>query len=899
MNSDNIFPNSPYEILDPSVRWKPIDNETQTTSLEKLPPLVNKIREAVHKFRNSGYEGASDTSKSLLNWWFNTAHPIPGTYPEEYFKYYFAQREAIEAIIYLHDVEKIKIQLQLTKFDSSGLLSSHDFVESWRRYVLKLATGAGKTKVLSLALVWSYFHKMYEVNSDMARNFLLIAPNIIVLDRLKVDFEGLKIFNSDPLVPENGFNGQNWQDDFNVKIHIQNEALVSSQTGNIFLTNIQRVYERKNQKASFEDENLEEYFLGKKVTLDTRDSYVDLNEIIGEVDELMVLNDEAHHIHDNKLAWFRAIERLHLNLLQKGSGLSMQVDVTATPKHQGDGAIFIQTICDYPLVEAIAQNVVKKPVVPDADSRLLLQESASSIFSQKYSDYLRLGVEEWRKSFSRHKEMGKKAVLFIMTDDTKNCDDVAEWLKQNYPLEFEKKVLNIHTKNNGEFFESGKGAADLEFLRNQAREIDSTGNEIVAVVSVLMLKEGWDVKNVTTIVGLRPYTAEANILPEQALGRGLRRMYTREENVDEFVSVIGTKKFMEFVESISTEGVELEHRKMGPGTGPIAPTVVKIDHENKKKNLEELDISVPIMTPRIRKDYIKISELDVSKMKFTQLILKKYSDEEIREFIFDDILEGEEHHRTEIGKEIPANWRFVIKFFTDRIIKDLRLFKVYDELYPKVKDFCENYLFLEKVDLDDEQVIKNLSGVEARRTIEETFKNAINELTIYDSEDTKIKETINLINTRPFVVNESEFFPPEKSVFNIIIGDSLLELKFASFVDSCQDVISFGKNYFKVNFRLDYLNADGNISYYYPDFLVKVKSKSDREELYVVETKGREDLDDPLKIKRLKQWCQDVNAIPGAKQMWNFVYVSENEFYKYRDNLKSFSDLVINFKEYQ
>jgi type III restriction enzyme len=111
-------------------------------------------------------------------------------------------------------------------------------------------------------------------------------------------------------------------------------------------------------------------------------------------------------------------------------------------------------------------------------------------------------------------------------------------------------------------------------------------------------------------------------------------------------------------------------------------------------------------------------------------------------------------------------------------------------------------------------------------------------------------------------------------------------------------VISFGKNYFAVNFKLDYLNADGNISYYYPDFLVKVKPKSAKEELFVVETKGREDLDDPLKIKRLRQWCHDVNAIPGAKQIWNFVYVTENEFKKYRDNLKSFSDVVSNFDKF-
>jgi type III restriction enzyme len=216
-----------------------------------------------------------------------------------------------------------------------------------------------------------------------------------------------------------------------------------------------------------------------------------------------------------------------------------------------------------------------------------------------------------------------------------------------------------------------------------------------------------------------------------------------------------------------------------------------------------------------------------------------------------------------------------------------------------MKDFCENYLFGETVSLEDEQVIKNLSEIEARRTIEESFKKAINELTIYESGDTEIKDTISIRKTRPFVVNESEFYHPNKSVFNVIVGDSLLELKFAAYLDSCSDVISYGKNYFAVNFKLDYQNADGNISYYYPDFLVKVKPTSSKEECFVIETKGREDLDVPPKMNRLKQWCQDVNSIPNAKQIWRFVYVPEDKFTSYRDDLRTFSDLINTFDEYQ
>ena len=112
-----------------------------------------------------------------------------------------------------------------------------------------------------------------------------------------------------------------------------------------------------------------------------------------------------------------------------------------------------------------------------------------------------------------------------MTDDTRNCDKVAEYLEDKYP-EFKDSVLVIHTKNNGEIREddSSKTQDELKKLRFAANDIDSMANKYKAIISVLMLKEGWDVRNVTTIVGLRAYAVESNILPEQTLGRGLRKM---------------------------------------------------------------------------------------------------------------------------------------------------------------------------------------------------------------------------------------------------------------------------------------------------------------------------------------------------------------------------------------
>jgi len=893
------FPLSPHAILDPGIRWFPADETLRDSSMDKLmPPLVPVLRRKVKEFRDGGYVGAADTSRSLLNWWFNTPHLLPkadGTMTE--FEYYFAQREALETIVYLYDVVGVKDKHDLMRFDSSGLVSGGMFDETWRRFVVKMATGSGKTKVLSLALAWSFYHKLYEPESEMARNFLVITPNIIVLDRIYRDFQGLRIFFDDPVLPDNGFDGHNWRDDFQLTLHLQDEVRITRPTGNIFLTNIHRVYSGDDIPPSPDDEDMRDYFLGKRPTGATTDSKVDLGMIVRDIDELMVLNDEAHHIHDPRMAWFKAIEDIHNRLKQKGAALSMQVDTTATPKHNS-GAIFVQTVADYPLVEAIKQNVVKHPVLPDAPSRAKLQERQSAKFTEKYADYIHLGVIEWRKAYAEHEKMGKKAILFVMTDDTRNCDDVAEYLEGNYP-DLKDAVLVIHTKNNGDISESasGKDKDVLDNLRKQANEIDDMESQYKAIISVMMLKEGWDVKNVTTIVGLRAYSAQSNILPEQTLGRGLRKMYPGD--VEEYVSVIGTEAFMEFVESIQAEGVELERKAMGEGTGPKTPLVVEVDKENERKDIAALDIEIPVLTPRVYREYKNLGDLDIAAMGHQRVLYLQFSEEEQREIVFKDIVNGEIMHTTILDTAGVADYRSVIGFFAQSLMKELRLEyrkgstpRGYDALYGKVKAFVKEELFDRPVELEDPNTLRNLSEPAATKTLIETFKKAINALTVRDKGDAEIRDTIKLRQTRPFVAKDQGYLVPKKSVFNRIIGDSQLELRFAGFLEDCSDVVSFAKNYLAVHFKLDYVNAGGDISNYYPDFMVKLSDKR----IVIVETKGQEDLDVPLKMARLAQWCEDVNRVQ-KDVAYDFVYVDEDSFQKYKPT--SFRQLLEAFREYK
>ena len=880
------FPKDPFTLLKPEIRWFPADEDLRDNASKLLPPLVTKIRQEVFGWRQAGYPDISDTSLALLKFWFQTEHILPeADGSANKFQFYFAQQEAIETIIYLYEVIKIEDPYSLMRFDESEMVTARMFAEDWRRLVIKMATGTGKTKILALSLVWSYFHKLYEADSSLARNFLVIAPNIIVLERIRKDFDGLQVFFQDPMLPDNGYHDRNWREDFQLDLHIQDDVRISQKTGNIFLTNIHRVYDKQDTEASFEDEDTTDYFLGKKPVGKTNDGGADLGAIVRDIDELVILNDEAHHIHDEKLAWFKSIEDISNRLRQKGSQLSLQIDVTATPKDR-NGRIFVQTVCDYPLVEAIHQNVVKHPVLPDEPSRAKLREHQSTKFTEKYADYIDLGYREWEKVYHEQLKNNKKAVLFVMTDDTANCDDLAEHLEQLYPI-LKNRVLTIHTNRSGDISEStsGKKKQELDRLRVAANTIDNMDNPYLAIVSVLMLKEGWDVKNVSTVVGLRSFSSKAKILPEQTLGRGLRRMYSRDELEEEYVSVVGTEAFLDFVAEIKHQGVELEEIRMDKNSQPKMPIVIEVDQDNKHKDIDKLDIEIPKLTPRLDREYKNLSDIDVSKLNFEPVQFKNFSQEESRKIIFRRLNEdGEIHHETDLAIS-SADYSSVIGYFAATILKDLRLVTGYDILYGKLQTFIRDYLFGRTIDLEDMKTLRNLSEVAARRTILETLKQTINQLTIVDKGDARISGTIKMSRTKPFVVKHQGYTTASKSIFNKIVGDSHFELEFAAFLDKADDVISFVKNFLACQFKIDYRNHNGDISHYYPDFLVKTTDNI----VYVVELKGQEDLDVRPKWDRLKQWCEDVNKNQSG-QTFKPLFVRHSKFQRHIP--KSFKDAI-------
>ena len=299
------------------------------------------------------------------------------------------------------------------------------------------------------------------------------------------------------------------------------------------------------------------------------------------------------------------------------------------------------------------------------------------------------------------------------------------------------------------------------------------------------------------------------------------------------------------------------------------------------------------MSPRIQREYKNLAELDVSKFGNKKVEVKTFSEAEKREIVFKDVVDETTHHTTILTGSIEPDYQSVIGFFAQAIMRELRLFGCYDILFGKVKEFVQNYLFDKQVDLSDLNVLRNLSEVEYIRLIKDTFKKSINELTVQDKGDTEIKNYIKVSEARPFVVNDKSYLIPKKSVFNKIVGDSNFELEFAHFIENCDDVVSFSKNFQNKEasaLRIEYKNSEGFIATYYPDFFVKADDKT----VYIVETKGREEDDDKLKFERLKKWCEDVNDRQN-KMTYKALCIKQEDWEK--DKLKNFDEVIRIFKK--
>lgn len=455
-------------------------------------PLVPRVRAEVDAWREAGWPGVSPTTRRLLEHWFLDEHESEPGLP---FRWYAAQGEAVETLVYLHEVVGTRTTSDLvTHFAERPVPAAG---QPYPRYVVKMATGSGKTKVMSLALTWAYFHALREPGSPLSSSSLVIAPNLIVMERLREDFEHAKVWRSDPLVPPE------WRGDFDLQVCLRDDPIPASAPGVLALTNIQALYERDAPPPA----NPLDAVLGRKPPA-RLDAPPPLLHRIARRGALVVVNDEAHHLHDEvkadtgePLKVWTTIHRLHE---LTGSGVVAQLDFSATPK-DNQGRLFAETVVDYPLAQAIEDGIVKRPVIGELSGAA--PEVASDDAATRYRTRLVAGVEKWREFRDRLAPSGKRPLLFVMAEDTRSADQIADWLGRLPDLAGRVLTIHINTRN-GDIVK-----ADLEKARTAAREVDRDDSPYSAIVSVLMLREGWDVRNVTVIVPLRALTSKNRILP--------------------------------------------------------------------------------------------------------------------------------------------------------------------------------------------------------------------------------------------------------------------------------------------------------------------------------------------------------------------------------------------------
>lgn len=828
--------------------------------LASVAPLVDGLRPEVDAWRRDAYPGASATTRRLLEHWFLDEHQTPDGLP---FRYYFAQREAVETVVYLYEVARRRTLAELVAAYAQRPVP----VESQRypRYVVKAATGSGKTKVMALLIAWSYFHALWEPESPLSTTSLVIAPNLIVLERLRTDFENAATFRDDPIVPPE------WRSHFDLHVSVRDEPVPSGAVGVLVLTNIQALYERNQALIA----NPVEAMLGAPPP--KRPFAADpVLEQLGRRGRVLVVNDEAHHLHDaitrdsgEPLTVWQTLFRLHD--LAAG-GITAQLDFSATPRNQ-EGRLFDDVVADYPLAQAIDDGIVKRPVIGELGGA---REITSDDAAVRYQQQIGAGVAKWREFRDRFAEVDRKPLLFVMAEDTRSADQVAAHLGTLPDLV--GQVLTIHVnmggRNRGEI-----AKADLEKAREAARKVDDPDSPYSAIVSVLMLREGWDVRNVSVIVPLRPFTASARILPEQTLGRGLRRMTPPGSGADEQLVIIDHEAFRSLWDTaLDEEGVQIERRRaedVHPDPVVVAVEADRLSH----------DIEIPQLPRQLNRSSSALVSLRPEDVPARRLDLPDELHSNTVDYTGRDLRTGDVVDHAEYPLPVADQPEPVIAWFANQLAHETQVVGQFAVLAPLVKGYIEQRAFGGPVAIGDPLVLQALREPAARQAVISPLAAVVRERTLTAAaQETSVKPLL-LSRTRPFLWSQQSVVVA-RSVFSRQPCDSSLEVDVCAFLDRCDDVASFAKLAPPVRFSLEYRGEGGRLAYYYPDFVVRLTDAT----CWLLETKGLIDPSVPLKDERAARWAADVTSVTETR--WSYLRVDQEPFDRNVAALGTFAQLV-------
>jgi type III restriction enzyme len=357
-----------------------------------------------------------------------------------------------------------------------------------------------------------------------------------------------------------------------------------------------------------------------------------------------------------------------------------------------------------------------------------------------------------------------------MAQDTRDADAIAESIRREADID-DNEVLVIHVSERGK----GKGEianVDLDKAREAARSIDMAGNKIKVVVSVLMLREGWDVRNVTVILGLRPFTSDANILPEQAVGRGLRLIQDMPSDCAQVVEIVGTPKFEEFVRELEIEGVGV-----GSTIKPPPPGI----HIYPMKERAQFDIEIPQLSQTYSRNYKDISAFDVMQLPSSVVALNWKPGDPIHVVISHGLTEVQLAKKSIAFNPDNVFLQDVLASLTQSIIRTAKLGCQFKDVYPIVESYVARRFFGSPVDLANSTVARVLGRHEVGTKFIQILAEALGKHST-QTEQIKLKpEPILLSETRAFIWRRRQC-DAKKTIFNKVACFNNFEEEFCQFL---------------------------------------------------------------------------------------------------------------------
>ncbi|MDD4083596.1 MAG: DEAD/DEAH box helicase family protein, partial [Sphaerochaetaceae bacterium] len=908
-------------------------------------------------------------TRDLLKFW----DPEGSWKDQREIQFHKGQWQAILNTIYIHEILKTKNLKDLYKFINKDLFAEFLNVVSYekekyehKQYCIKMATGTGKTWVLSALLIWQFLNAKHTEEYDglFTKNFLLIAPGLIVYERLLDAYLGKKIdektrdFNtSDFFRYKELFVPQNYVNE--VFSFIQNSVVEKKEIGRkvtgegiIAITNWHLLVE---EEEFFEELGLDD---SKKIiqkllpispgvskghSLNELDqSYLKGKELefLSELKDLVIFNDEAHHLNEFKKSndeiiekkWQKAISKISKN---KKDNLT-QIDFSATPYAvTGSGQsrsihYFPHIIVDFDLKEAIIQGLVKTVAIDKRKELAALpldfkaERDENGKHIQSLSDgqriMLRAGLAKLKileEGFEKWDDT-KIPKMLVMCEDTKVAPYVAQFFKQEGLNEDE--IVEIHSNKNGDVLEEDK---------LKLSKIDKTKNPRV-IISVLMLREGFDVNNICVIVPLRSSTSY--ILLEQTIGRGLRLMWRekyyeelKEENrTNLLIKKIEPNNYLDILSIIEHPAfIEFYDRVLGDAIGKVKELpkqekllgdLIKI---NLKENYKDYDLFWPIIINDREESFedinLSLENLEPYPIKIEELkLLLKEGDtfygEEITvktrfgEYqVTSDIFNAKSYQQF-IQKVVNVVSSTKVALEGKRKSQDFPLIQINS---AKIAELIDNYIRHKLFSSDFDPLLNNnwkILILTEGKLIRHVVKNISQEIYNLQKRLKVLDATVKKIyfsEVKEIKIRENYSLDVAKTIYPKIGYPSNkggFEKKFIEYIDSDSKVESF----IKINENIYlfanilYIRDDGMLAHYCPDFLVKLKDK-----IYVVETKAEKDLnqEDVLK-KRLAtcDWCEKINELKEEDRLgrtWKYVLLGEKTF----DNLKQNGANIIEMLE--